>query len=101
MEISEQRIIVIRDKMALFIKLLPKSIKILDVYSLNHLPIKQKLQRLQGKPERSLALLHGFKGVLSITDRRRGQEIPETMPLLNNTISLLESDDTTIQQQPG
>lgn len=100
MEISEQRITVIRDKMELFIKLLPKSIKILDVYSLNHLPIKQKLQRLQGKPERSLALLHGFKRVLSITDRRRGQEIPETMPLLN-TISLLESDDTTIQQQPG
>lgn len=73
---------------------------ILDVYGLNHLSIKQKLQRLQGKPERSLALLHGFKGVLLITDRR-GQEITETMPSLNSTISLLECDDITIHQQPA
>lgn len=63
--------------------------------------MKQKLQRLQGKPERSLALLHGFKGVLSMTDWRRGQEITENMPSLNSTVSLLESDGITIQQQPA
>lgn len=68
---------------------------------ITYLPIKQKLQRLQGNPERSLALFHGFKGVLSITDRRRSQEITQTMPSLNNIISLLESDDIPIQQQPG